>query len=236
MKTYHFKSLFFLLAFSLPFWLMAATPADRQTREVGTFKALKASSGVDVYLEPGSRENVVVEGNHQDMEEIITEVKDGTLHIYRKSKFGFHFTFHSDCKIYVTAVNLESVDVSSGSEVKSNGRFKGQTCKVNSSSGSELSLDLEYDKLTAGSSSGSEITLKGKTRTLSVSVSSGSEIKACDLTAEVVQADASSGAEACVNVTTELHANASSGGDIRYEGHPGVVDVHKSSGGGVSGH
>jgi hypothetical protein len=179
---------------------------------------------------------VELEGDHQDMENIITEVRDGTLHVYRKSKFSFHFNIHNNCKVYVTAVKLESVDVSSGSDVKSNGRFTGETCKVNSSSGSEVTLELEYDKVTADSSSGSEINLKGKTRTLSVSVSSGSEVKACDLTAEIVQADASSGAEACVKVTSELHVNASSGGEIRYEGHPGVVDVHKSSGGGVSGH
>jgi hypothetical protein len=117
----------------------------------------------------------------------------------------------------VTATTLNALDASAGSEVKSTGSFKGSDCRISASSGSEVNLNLEYDKLTADSSSGSEIHLQGKTGKLSVSVSSGSEIKACELTAEVV------------------HANASSGGDINYTGKPQVMDVEKSSGGSVSG-
>jgi hypothetical protein len=230
----HLRSLLLFVVFTLPGLLMASNPDTRQNRPVDSFSAVKVSAGIDLSLEPGTREKVEVVGDQRDMDEIITEVKNGTLHIYRKGKFGFNFNFHNQCKVYVTATSLNGLDASSGSEVKSTGTFKGQECRVSASSGSEVNLNLEYDKLTADSSSGSEIHLQGKTGKLSVSVSSGSEIKAYELIADVVHADASSGGEACVNAVTELHASASSGGDINYKSKPQILDVEKSSGGSVS--
>jgi hypothetical protein len=229
------RTMLLFVVITLPGLLKASNPETRQNRTVGAFNAIKVSAGIDVYLEPGTQEKVEVVGDQREMEEIITETQNGTLHIYRKGKFGFNFNFHNHCAVYVTATALNGVDASSGSEIKSSGTFKGSECKISASSGSEISLNLEYDKLMADSSSGSEINLKGKTGKLSVSVSSGSEIKAYELTARVVQADASSGGEACVSAVSELHANASSGGDINYKGNPQVVDVDKSSGGSVSG-
>jgi len=219
---------------TLPGLLIASTSDTRQIRQVNSFNAIKVSAGIDLYLEPGTQEKVEVVGDQHEIDEIITEVKNGTLHIYRKGKFGFNFNFHNNCEVYVTAITLNGLDASSGSEVKSTGYFRGSECRISASSGSEVNLNLEYDKLTADSSSGSEIHLQGKTGKLSVSVSSGSEIKACDLTAQVVHADASSGGEACVKAVSELHANASSGGDINYNGKPQMLDVEKSSGGSVS--
>jgi hypothetical protein len=235
MKTRNFFRTFLMfVVFSLPGLLMAASPETRQNRQLDSFRAIKVSAGIDLYLEPGAQEKVEVVGNQHDMDEIITEVKDGTLHIYRKGKFGFNFNFNNNCEVHVIATTLSGLDASSGSQVKSTGFFKGSECRISASSGSEVNLNLEYDKLTADSSSGSEIHLQGKTGKLSVSVSSGSEIKACELTAEIVHADASSGGEACVNALSELYANASSGGDINYNGKPQLLNVEKSSGGSVS--
>jgi hypothetical protein len=234
MKTLNMRTVFFLLILVIPGMLNAGNPDEKQVRQVNSFSAINISAGIDLKLEFGSEEKVVVEGDHKDLNEIITEVKDGTLYIYRKSKFGFNFGFHNNCDVSVTAKSLRGLEASAGSEVKASNQFSGSEIRVNASSGSEITMDLVYDKVNTDSSSGSEIKLKGKTRELNLSVSSGSEIQACELVAGIVHADASSGGEACVNVTAELHANASSGGDISYEGTPANLDIQKSSGGGVS--
>jgi hypothetical protein len=229
------KAIFLLFAFSLPGFLQAKNPDITEPRTVSSFKAIRVSAGIDLYLEAADHEKVTVSGDRNDVEEIITEVKDGTLHIYRKGKFGFNFNFNNDCEVHVSARTLEALDASSGSEVKSVGTFKSSAFRVGVSSGSEVSLNLDCDKVSADSSSGSEIKLSGRTRMFTLSVSSGSEIDAGNLSAEIVQADASSGGEARVRAAAELHAHASSGGEINYEGKPQTVDAHKSSGGSVSG-
>lgn len=225
---------FFLFALFIPGKLKASSPDDRQSRQVTAFTAISVSSGIDLYLEQGPLEKVAVEGDPDEISEIITEVKNGTLHIYRKNKRILDFNFHNSCEVYVTARILETLDASAGSEVKGQTRFTGSEFRLNSSSGSEVKMDLEYDKIKADASSGSEIHVKGKTQFFEVSASSGSEINACELPAKIVYANASSGGQACVNAVSELHGNASSGGDIDYEGSPGLLDINKSSGGKVS--
>jgi len=225
---------FFLLILLLPGISLAGYPDETQTRQVSSFSAIHVSAGIALFLESGTQEKVTVEGKADEIDRIVTEVKNGTLHVYRKGKFGLNFDFHSDCEVHVTAKTLEGLDASSGSEVKASNSFSGNEIRVNASSGSEVTLDLQYDKVYADSSSGSEIHLSGQTKLLDVSVSSGSDIDACEMAAGVVHADASSGGEICVSAGSELHANASSGGDIEYDGNPATVDISKSSGGRVS--
>jgi hypothetical protein len=207
--------------------------SDKQIRPVGSFSSVKVSSGIDLYLESGSQEKVTVESDNDDLDDLITEVKDGTLHIYIKRR-PFNLNFRNSYEVHVTAKTLVLIDASAGSEVKGQNLFQGSECTISASSGSEIHLEVNYDKLKIESSSGSEISLSGKSKHVDISVSSGSEIDACELEAAIARVDASSGGDACVNVTAELHANASSGGDIAYKGSPASVDANKSSGGHVS--
>jgi Putative auto-transporter adhesin, head GIN domain len=225
--------LFFFVLF-IPGILNASMPEDKQIRQVKAFTAISVSSGIDLYLEYGQEEKVSVDGDLDEISKIITEVKDGTLYIYKKNKSGLNFGFHNSCEVSVTAKILEVLDASAGSEVKGRNQFSGSEFRLNTSSGSEVKIDVVYDKIKADASSGSEIRLNGKTRLLEVTISSGSEIDACDLAADIVRADVSSGGQACVNAISELHANASSGGDIDYAGSPKSIDINKSSGGRIS--
>jgi hypothetical protein len=174
-----------------------------------------------------------VESDNDDLDDLVTEVKDGTLRIYIKKR-PFNLNFRNSYKVHVTAKILVSLDASAGSEAKSQNLLQGTECSISASSGSEIHLEVNYDKLKLESSSGSEISMSGKSKHVDVSVSSGSEIDASGLEAGVVYVDASSGGEARVNASAELHANASSGGDIEYSGSPGTVDINKSSGGHIS--
>ncbi len=230
----HLSSLLLFFVLFIPGILNASAPEDKQIRQVKAFTAISVSSGIDLNIEYGQQEKVSVEGDLDEISKIITEVKNGTLHIYKKNKSGLNFGFHSSCEVSVTAKILEALDASAGSEVKGRNQFSGSEFRLNASSGSEVKIDVVYDKIKADASSGSEIHLKGKTRLLEVTISSGSQIDACDLVADIVRADASSGGQACVNAVSELHANASSGGDIDYTGSPKSIDVNKSSGGRVS--
>jgi hypothetical protein len=228
-------SLFFTSVIICLFFAFAALAgnSDKQTRTVGSFSSIKVSSGIDLYLESGTQEKVTVESDNDDLADLVTEVKDGTLRIYIKKR-PFNLNFRNSYEVHVTARILISLDASAGSEVKGQNRFQGDECEISASSGSEISMEVNYDKLKIDSSSGSEISVSGKSKHIEVSVSSGSEIDASELEAVVADVEASSGGEVRVNVTSEIHADASSGGDIEYKGSPGSVDINKSSGGRVS--
>lgn len=207
-----------------------------ENRNVGNFKAVKVSTGIDLYISMGTSEEVKIVADDEIIDELITEVKDGTLKIYMKqSNNWFNWnTGNQTRKAYVTVKELEAIEASSGSDVKSENTLKGEDLKVRASSGSDVEIDVYYKNVWLDTSSGSDAKISGKTKTFEAEASSGSDIKAHELESKICKVSVSSGSDATVNVTDELYAKASSGADVHYYGNPQVKDIDESSGGDVS--
>jgi hypothetical protein len=217
--------------------VQAGNSKKTEIRKVKNFNTVHVSTGIDLYLIMGETEQVRVEADDDIIDDIITEVKNGTLRIYmKKGNFFnlFNFGRTSSRKVYVTVTDLKRIDASSGSDVKSENTLKGDALQVNSSSGSDVVLDVVYKNVSLDASSGADIKISGKAKTVKASASSGSDINARDLEAVIGHANASSGADVVVHATSEIYANASSGGDVRYYGNPSVKNIDESSGGDVS--
>ena len=211
----------------------AGNSDETQTRKVSGFNAIKVSTGIDLYLTMGVEEEVKIVANDEIIDDIKTEVKDGTLHIYMKQNNWFNWGRNKMRKAYVTVKELEKLYASSGSDVKTENTIKGESLEVKASSGSDVELDVYYKNFSVDTSSGSDARLSGKTKTFKAEASSGSDIKAHNLEAQICKVRASSGSDITVNVTDELYARASSGADIRYSGNPQIRDIDESSGGDV---
>ena len=207
-----------------------------ETRQVSNFNGIKVSTGIDLYITMGTVEEVKITADDEIIDDLITEVKDGTLRIYMKQKTNW-FNWNSGNqtrKAYVTVKELQEIEASSGSDVKSENTLNGENLKVSASSGSDVTLDIHYKNFSLDTSSGSDAKISGKTKNLEVSASSGSDIKAQDLESTICKASASSGSDITVSVTEELQASASSGSDVNYYGNPPSKDINESSGGDVN--
>jgi hypothetical protein len=56
---------------------------NAQKRSVGDFHAIRIGGGIELYLTQGSEEAVAVSANDPEVRDrIVTEVKDGVLHIH----------------------------------------------------------------------------------------------------------------------------------------------------------
>ena len=217
---------------------MAANGNSDKTeiRNVSSFNGIKVSTGIDLYITMGTVEEVKIVAEDDIIDNLITEVKDGTLRIYMKQSNNW-FNWNSGNqtrKAYVTVKELQKIDASSGSDVKSESTLKGEDLKVSVSSGSDVTLDIYYKSFSLDTSSGSDAKISGKTKNFKAEASSGSDINAQDLESSICRVSVSSGSDASVDVTDELYAKASSGADVRYYGNPQVKDIDESSGGDVS--
>lgn len=208
---------------------------DTQTRNVSGFNAIDVSTGIDLYLTMGSSEEVKIVADEEIIDDIKTEVRNGTLHIYMKRNNWFNWGGNKTRKAYVTVKELEELHASSGSDVQSQNLLEGESLDISASSGSDIELEVRYKNLSLDTSSGSDAELKGKTKNLKLSASSGSDIDASDLEAVNCKASASSGSDVSLTVTDELEADASSGADITYYGSPKMKNIDESSGGDVRG-
>ena len=205
-----------------------------ENRTASNFKGIKVSSGIDLYITMGDAEKVTIVADDDIINDIITEVKDGMLNIYVKQHNWFNLSVNQTRKAYVTIKEINRIDASAGSDVKSENTLSGDELKVDASSGSDVKIDVYFKNLSLDLSSGSDAYVSGKVKILEADASSGSDIKAEKLESKICKVSVSSGADATVNVTDELYAKASSGGDIKFFGNPSVKDIDKSSGGDVS--
>ena len=189
------------------------------------FTSIKATEGLDVYLTQSDNESISVEADDNLQDIIITEVIDGILKIHTKQNIG-------KCKskkVMVRFKDVSSITATSGSDVFSTNTVTVKNLKLETTSGSDMTLDVNTLTLICKSTSGSDLKLSGKTTKLTAEATSGSNIKAADLIAESSHVKATSGADITVNTSKELTAKATSGGDIKYFGNPEVVNKSDSS-------
>jgi len=231
MKTLKTMLLLIMIAFTGVGTVLAGN--ETQNRNVKGFNAIKVSTGIDLYLTMGNEESVKIVADDDIIDNIKTEVKDGTLHIYMKQNNWFNWSGNSSRKAYVTVKELVALDASSGSDVETENTLEGDELKVKASSGSDVKLSLHVKTFSIVTSSGSDAKLSGKVKYLTAEASSGSDINASDLESAFCQARASSGSDISLTVTEEIKAKASSGGDIVYHGNPKSKDIDESSGGDV---
>lgn len=236
MKTIKlFTLILFAIALFQTTTLQAAQASDgRQKREISGFHGVSVSSGIDLYLTQKNVEEVFVEAESEDLDKIITKVEGGILKVYIKDNSWWGIGWNNrPRKVYVSFITLDKLHASAGSDVNAESVLKLDKLDCDVSSGSDVKLELEANELRVETSSGSDISLKGKATQLYADASSGSDLDASDLESKNCKASVSSGSDIKVNVTEELNADASSGGDITYSGNPKIKNINKSSGGDV---
>lgn len=203
----------------------------KNTRNVGTnFTKIEASSGLSVILEQSDTFFVEVEADDNLQSHIITKVENGTLIISTDENIDEA----SAKNVYVKLPSLTKIESSGGSSVTTKNVFTGTDITVETNSGSESNVNLEFDNIKAGSSSGSSLIIKGKALKLTTDSSSGSNINAKDLLANEVVSESTSGSSTDVHPIVSLKAKASSGSSVSYDGSPKTISKEESSGGSVS--
>ncbi len=207
-----------------------ALAQESETRSVDSFRGIKSSEAIDVYLKKGTKESVKVEVTGIRLSDVLTEVSGTNLRIHRREG---NYRNSNTVKVYVTYVNLERISVSSASNVFSENPIKSSSMEINISSAASVEVSLDVDHLTVDASSAGDAVLAGKANTFEVEANSAGDIDAYALESLVVRASANSGGSAKVTVTKELDAQANSGGSIRYRGSPTKTNTDSNSGGSV---
>ncbi len=183
------------------------------------FTAIKVSRGLDVYITQSDMVGLKVQADENLHDIIMTKVEEGVLKIYTEE----NISYAASKKIMVNVRNITKITATSGSDVYSTNTIKSENLELNTTSGSDMEIDVDADVIECKSTSGSDLRISGKTNKLFAEATSGSDIKARDLKARTSEVRATSGADITVNTSDELYAKATSGGDIKYYGNPEKV-------------
>jgi hypothetical protein len=228
------KNVSLLLSALLICFFYSETSAQKYvttTRQATGFNGVNISGGIDLYITQGTSASVKIEAREDIQSDIITEVKNGKLEIYFKSRDLFKWSFrNNNMKAHVTLPVLTNINASGGSDVYSQNVFKINELMLTASGGSDVKFEATGGKIDSKATGGSDMTLRGKVASFSVTASGGSDINAKDLESVKVTASASGGSDVHVYVTTELKANANGGSDIYYKGNPAKISRDSSGG------
>lgn len=200
-----------------------------EVRGVSSFKGIKASEGIDVYLKKGSKEELKVEASGTKLSNVITELSGDYLKIHMKEGVYRDRTV----KVYVTYVSVDKLSASSAANIYHEGVLKATNLELGASSAGTIELQVDCSSIEAGASSAGEIEVEGKAKSVELEASSAGEIDAYNLMSDKAEAQASSAGSIKLSVDQDLRAHASSGGSIRYRGNPERSNTNASSGGSV---
>ena len=239
MKTNRIFPVLLILTISLTLsscWFMGPSVkgngnVTEEIRQVEEFEQIKVTRGMNVYITQGSPAKVVVIADNNLHEIITTEVKNGVLTV----SVNENIRWAKEKKVMVTTEKISAIDASSGSNAWSQNQIMSENLNLNASSGANLTMEVNVNRLQADCSSGANIKLSGLAKGASLEASSGANLKGPDLNAEDCTMRASSGANISSSVSGRMEAHASSGGNVVYYGTPASSEVKTSSGGNVRG-
>lgn len=210
---------------------------NAQKRAVGDFHAIQVGGGIELFLTQGNAEAVAVSARDPEYRDrIVTEVKDGVLHIYLQEKW-WHWgwmTGKLKLKAYVSCKMLDQLREAGGATIHIDQTLRSERLDVHLSGGGRIQGKFEVGEMTVGISGGGDSDISGTAGLLHVRVSGGGDFHGYDLAADSCQAHVSGGGDVFVTVNKTLDASVSGGGDIRYKGNASVVGSHTSGGGNIS--
>lgn len=224
----------------------------KETRVVGNFTAIKASTNVNVVYTQSTTQSVEVSWEKDLMKYLKLETKNNILKIYIDNDNYFKNIDTSKLLVTVSNSGIGSITVSSSAtfsiknnlnvsllkiNTSSSADFSGTvTCNsifIDASSSSNIALTMATDDVAVNLSSSSGVVLKGKTNNLAIDASSSADCDAKELTSNVAQVSASTSSDVNVLALKSLDATASTSASIKYYGKLDKVKITESTSGSV---
>jgi hypothetical protein len=201
------------------------------SRDISGFTGVLVSSSISVYLSQGSNFEVKVEADENLQEVILTEV-EGNMLVVKTDRVNIRNAKAK--KVHVTLPELTSLKISSAGDCVGQTPFSCEDLRISISSAGDLKLEVEAERIDLDISSSGDADLSGAAREFDVTLSSAGDLNAYDLIAGKVDVNVSSAGDARVHATEEISMNASSAGNIYYQGDARVLNSHSSSAGNIS--
>lgn len=201
---------------------------DAEVRSLtGSFKSIKVSSGINLYLSRGDDEALAVSASGENKQEIKTEVENGELHIsYSGEKI--HFNNRGRVNVYVAYKELEQINASGASEVIVAGEMNLPLLNVQLSGASIMRGELNIGELNIRLSGASDMKISGTAKNVNIVSNGASDVKDYGFTAETCNVKVSGASDVAITVTKELYAVANGASDVLFKGNAEIKEKQSS--------
>lgn len=227
------RRFYILLVLALTSSLLLAQ--RRETISVGDFDEVTMKIGGTVYITQGDKNEVILEGDQDDIEEVNVEVRGGELTIEssRRSRWSFWNSSNVRLDVYVTVKELKSVTVSGSGDIVGQNAIKTNDFRARVSGSGDIEMELDARTVDTGISGSGNIELSGSATSGRLSISGSGKLLAENLRLDDFEVRISGSGRGSITVYGELDVRISGSGSVYYSGDPTGVNSSISGSGKV---
>lgn len=222
-----------LLALAIAILFTTYVYAEDQERDVPSFSKISLRISAKVYVEQGDKQSVEIVAKSSTLQDIITEVKDHTLHIRFPNNVLLRRYEPGKIEIYITVPEVDGLTVSGSGDIiaeKINTRILDLTM---SGSGNILIEDLSAERVSSVISGSGEIKIEDGNRLaddLSVNISGSGNMHAQGFEVRDAMVRIAGSGNCTVSVKESINAKIAGSGNVFYKGNPSVESSIAGSG------
>ena len=224
------KKIIFLILTSL-LSIHFALQAQSEKRSVGTFNAISMGVPGDLYITQGNQVSLEVKGDSDDLEDLITEVRNNTL-VIKYERIGWNFG-RDRVSIYVTTPEISGISLGGSGKVISQNSLESDRLDLSVSGSGKMELQVEADEIEASISGSGNMTISGDADQVQLTISGSGNMDAEELMADRYEVRISGSGRSRIHVGDQLDAKISGSGSVYYKGDPDKVISNVSGSGRV---
>jgi hypothetical protein len=171
-------------------------PRTTQTRDVAAFTRVDSPDSVDLRLRVGEPRGVRVIAGEKAIDDVHTEVRDGTLHV----TFDHHGLGGSDVVVDASVPRLTAIEASGSGDIDADG--------------------IDADAFAVGSDGSADMVLRGRVGRLALRLDGSGDADLGDLAARDARVSVRGSGDADVRTARRLDVEIDGSGDVHYRGHP----------------
>ncbi|MBR9997718.1 MAG: DUF2807 domain-containing protein [Cyclobacteriaceae bacterium] len=220
-----------ILTVAVIFSIHTALLAQSEKRNVEKFSAISMGVAGDLFITQGNRVSVEVKGDQDDLDDLITEVRNGTLQI-RYEQGGWNFS-RDRVSIYVTTPEISEISLGGSGKVISENTLEADHLDLSVSGSGRMELKINADELKTSISGSGNMALSGNATDVRLTISGSGSLDAEDMRADAYDVQISGSGKSRINVGQTLDARISGSGSVYYTGDPDKVISNVSGSGRV---
>lgn len=175
------------------------------------FDGVANGIAADIVVTKGDNFKVEYEGDEKLLENLIVEVKNGSLNLRNKKEFGWNYSKNGKTVFYVTMPSLKKVALGGSGDFRSNGDFK-------------------EDKIEIALGGSGDVKLSGFARKQDIAIGGSGDVDLSNMTGESAEVAIGGSGNVRVNVSEKLNVAIAGSGDVKYKGNPSVKQSVVGSG------
>ncbi|WP_298894864.1 head GIN domain-containing protein [uncultured Psychroserpens sp.] len=203
------------------------------TRSTSDYDTVKCAGSFDYILVAGTEGQITLEGESNLLEYVVTEVKNGSLHIKTKKGKNISPSRNKTIKVTIPFKDLDKVSLSGSGDLWNEDLITSDNLEVSLSGSGDVVLDVQTRSVSGKVTGSGDLTLKGATTDLRAGVTGSGDFHGFNLKSTNTDVSVTGSGDAEVVCNGKFKARVTGSGDIEYRGNPTNSDTKVSGSGSI---